>query len=341
MLVSDQHGFIGGGCEALAPRQDAQAKLLRQCPVVGASGRRYAYSSIFSYRPGKDYVPARRESDLEQSKNDRTQTAVRDRYAAIARASQEGATESCCAPAEDNEADSSASSRQRTPQRAREKSRVMGYSEAELDLLPEGVDMGLGCGNPMAIADLRPRETVVDLGSGGGIDCFLAAEQVGPEGHVIGVDMTPDMLSKARANADKMGKPNVEFRLGEIEHLPIADGTVDVIISNCVINLSPNKEQVFRDAFRVLKRGGRIRVSDVVATRLIPKKFSEDEGMICGCMGGAATVEQLRSWFDEIGFVDARIDVKEQSRAVIKEWMPGSGIEEYVASAEILARKPE
>jgi SAM-dependent methyltransferase len=265
---------------------------------------------------------------MKQSETDRTRTAVRARYAAAA--SQKGTAETCCEP-----------SRERAPPAARQKSRIMGYSKAELDLLPEGADMGLGCGNPMAIAELRPGETVVDLGSGGGIDCFLAAERVGTEGRVIGVDMTPDMVSAARANADTVGASNVEFRQGEIEHLPIADGTVDVIISNCVINLSPDKEQVFRDAFRVLKQGGRIRVSDVVATRPIPQKFRDDEGMVCGCMGGAATVEQLRTWFDEIGFVEVRIDIKEQSRVLIKEWAPGTGIEDHVVSALILARKPE
>ena len=217
----------------------------------------------------------------------------------------------------------------------------MGYGTADLDELPAGADMGLGCGNPMAIADPRPGETVVDLGSGGGIDCFLAAQRVGPEGRVIGVDMTPAMVSTARANADAAGASNVEFRLGRIEHLPIADGTADVIISNCVINLSVDKAQVFRDAFRVLKRGGRIGVSDVVATRPIPPKFRDHEGMVCGCMGGAATAAQLRAWLDGIGFVDARVDVDEQSRAFIKDWAPGSGIENYVAAALIGARKPE
>ncbi len=267
---------------------------------------------------------------MKQPETNRTRTAVRAHYAAAAGASQKGTAETCCEP-----------SRERALPAVRQKSRIMGYSKAELDLLPEGADMGLGCGHPVAIAELRPGEMVVDLGSGGGIDCFLAAEWVGAEGRVIGVDMTPNMVSAARANADTMGISKVEFRQGEIEHLPIADGTVDVIISNCVINLSPDKEQVFRDAFRVLKQGGRIRVSDVIATRPIPQKFRNDEGMVCGCMGGAATVEQLRTWFDEIGFVEVRIDIKEQSRALIKEWAPGTGIEDYVVSALILAHKPE
>jgi SAM-dependent methyltransferase len=269
---------------------------------------------------------------MKQSETNRPRAAVRARYAAAVRAAQKTPAGSCCAPVEES---------QSVGQVAHEKSRIMGYSKADLDLLPEGADLGLGCGNPMAIAELRPRETVVDLGSGGGIDCFPAAQRVGPEGRVIGVDMTPDMLSLARANADNAGISNVEFRLGEIEHLPIADASVDAIISNCVINLSPDKEQVFRDAFRVLKQGGRMCISDVVATRPVPQIFRDDEAMVCGCMGGAATVEQLRAWLDGIGFVDTRIDLNEKSRGFIKDWAPGSGIEDYVASAVIRARKPQ
>lgn len=174
---------------------------------------------------------------------------VREAYAQVAKANNEGQScgcgpsPSCCGTSDDGAINTLISTR-------------LGYSQADLDLVPAGADMGLGCGNPKAIAALKPGETVVDLGSGGGFDCFLAVREVGSSGRVIGVDMTPDMVSKARANALKGQYENVEFRLGEIEHLPIADGVADAVISNCVINLSPNKPQVFRDAFRVLKAGG-------------------------------------------------------------------------------------
>ncbi len=198
----------------------------------------------------------------------------------------------------------------------------------------------MGCGNPHAIADLKAGEVAVDLGSGAGIDCFLAARRVGASGRVIGVDMTHEMLEKARGNARKSGFANVEFRLGEIEHLPIADNTADVILSNCVVNLSPDKPQVYRDAFRVLKPGGRIAISDVVATAEMPEAIKQDMSAYTGCMAGASYIGDLERMLKEAGFVDVRISPKNESKTFIKEWAPGSKIEDYVLSANIEARKP-
>jgi SAM-dependent methyltransferase len=200
--------------------------------------------------------------------------------------------------------------------------------------------MGLGCGNPQAIAALEPGETVLDLGSGGGFDAFLAARQVGASGTVIGVDMTPQMVSKARDNAQKIGVRNVDFRLGEIERLPVADGSVDVIISNCVINLSPSKPEVFREAFRVLRAGGRLAISDVVALAPIPAQFRTSAASLSGCIGGAADRSELEAMLGEAGFENVRIVPRSESRVFIKNWMPGTGIEDIIASATIEATKP-
>jgi len=203
----------------------------------------------------------------------------------------------------------------------------IGYSEAELSQLPEGANLGLGCGNPQGIAALSPGETVLDLGSGGGIDCFLAARQVGDSGWVIGVDMTPQMLARARANAAKSGVRNVEFRLGEIEHLPVADESIDVILSNCVVNLSPDKSTVFREAFRVLKPGGRLAISDMVAQGPLPAKLREDLDSYTGCIGGAAEISEVEKMLSGAGFVNVRITPKAASR-------------DLVVSANIEARRP-
>ena len=187
---------------------------------------------------------------------------------------------------------------------------------------------------------MQPGEVVVDLGSGAGFDCFLAARQVGDAGRVIGVDMTHEMLAKARENVAKIGAANVEFRLGELEHLPVADNAADVVISNCVINLVPDKEQVFREAFRVLKPGGRLAVSDIVNTSPLPADLAADPAMVCGCVAGAASAQRIEAWLGDAGFVDIRVLAKPESRELIKTWSPGRGIEDYVVSAIVEARKP-
>jgi ubiquinone/menaquinone biosynthesis C-methylase UbiE len=216
----------------------------------------------------------------------------------------------------------------------------MGYSDVELAAVPDGANLGLGCGNPQAIAALRQGETVIDLGSGAGFDCFLAAGAVGPSGRVIGVDMTHEMLAKARENAERIGAANVSFRLGELEHLPVADNTADVILSNCVINLVPDKAQVFREAYRVLKPGGRLAISDVVNTAPLGADLAADQDLICGCVVGAAPAAQIETWLHEAGFADIRVIPKPESRDLIASWAPGRGVEDCVISASIEARKP-
>lgn len=220
-------------------------------------------------------------------------------------------------------------------------SQELGYSQEDFDSVPEGANMGLGCGNPQAIAALKAGESVLDLGAGGGFDAFLAAKKVGPNGKVYGVDMTPEMLSKARLNAAKHGFTNVEFLLGEIEHLPLPNNTVDVIISNCVVNLSTNKPQVFSEAFRVLKEGGRLAISDMVAYKPLPKEMVENAELYCNCISGALTITELKSILAKSGFVDIAIEPQENSRMFIKDWVPGSDAENYVVSAKIKAVKPK
>jgi len=215
---------------------------------------------------------------------------------------------------------------------------TLGYTPEDLATVPEGADLGLGCGNPQAIAALQPGETVLDLGSGAGIDCFLAARRVGRTGHVIGVDMTPEMVVKARDNARRVQAGNVEFRLGEIEHLPVPDASVDAIISNCVINLSPDKAAVFREALRVLKPGGRIAISDVVATRPIPAELAANVEALTGGVAGAAQVDDMRALLTGAGFEGVKIEARDDSQAIIRQCMPGA--EDFLTSARIEARKP-
>lgn len=252
---------------------------------------------------------------------DEIRQVVRASYSKIA----EGKQTSCCEPT----ASSCCS-----PESTR-----LGYSAKDLENVPAGADMGLGCGNPRAIASLKPGEVVLDLGSGGGFDCFLAAPEVGPSGKVIGVDMTPTMVSKARANVEKTNFTNVEFRLGEIEHLPVADNSIDVIISNCVINLSPDKSQVFHEAIRVLKPGGRLAISDIVASTVLPEKIKKDLALHSACIAGASLISDLEQSMREAGFEQISITPKDESRSFIKDWAPGRNVEDYVVSANIEARK--
>ena len=215
----------------------------------------------------------------------------------------------------------------------------LGYSAQDLQESPIGADLGLGCGNPTAIASLREGEVVVDLGSGGGFDCFLASKKVGASGRVIGVDMTPDMLELANRNALKGSYTNVEFMLGEIENLPLADSIADVIISNCVVNLSPNKEAVFKEAARVLKIGGRLAISDIVTTTELPESITKDINLYTGCITGATKVATLNFIMESAGFGDIKIDIKEESRSFISKWAPESNAEDYIAAAYIFATK--
>ncbi len=213
----------------------------------------------------------------------------------------------------------------------------LGYTPEQLAAIPEGADLGLGCGNPTAILGLKTGQTVLDLGSGAGIDCFLAAKMVGAKGSVIGVDMTPEMLTKARENAQKGGYRNVDFRLGEIENLPVGDASVDVVISNCVINLAPEKGRVYREAFRVLRPGGQLAVSDVVATRPITPEERADPSLWSSCSSGALEASQVKSLLRRAGFTDIRVNLRipEKSPDSLKGQASLS-----VVSADIRASKP-
>jgi SAM-dependent methyltransferase len=274
--------------------------------------------------------------------------AVRDRYGKIANAKTESPgisiMGSCCGGSEPATGNNSAASccGGGSDVTSEQMSTLMGYSADDFAGIPDGANMGLGCGNPVALASLEAGETVVDLGSGGGFDCFLAARQVGETGRVIGIDMTPDMLSKARANAEKIQAENVEFRLGEIEHLPVADNSADIIMSNCVINLSPDKPGVYRDAYRILKPGGRLAISDIVATRPLPEEIQQNLALVSACVGGAATMDDTRDMLAQAGFENIKITPKDESRAMISEWTGGDkkNAGDYVVSAYIEATKP-
>jgi arsenite methyltransferase len=257
--------------------------------------------------------------------------SVKERYGEIARNSENesGGKSSCCG----NVIDPFDLIQPQT------QSSLMGYSAEEIGSVPPGAVMGLGCGNPQAIAALRQGEVVLDLGSGAGFDCFLAARQVGENGKVIGIDMTPDMIEKAQENALKGAYKNVEFRLGEIEDMPVDDNSIDVILSNCVINLSPDKAAVYKEAYRVLKPGGRLAISDMVSSGEMPPEIKEDLNLHSSCVAGALQVDELDQILQEAGFKNIKISPKDGSREFISRWMPGIPVEEYVLSATIEAVK--
>jgi arsenite methyltransferase len=267
---------------------------------------------------------------MDRKKSDEIRSAVRENYGKIAAAGKSscGCTPtSCCGTSKGVMAADIALG--------------LGYSGDDVLAVPTGANMGLGCGNPQAIAFLQLGEVVLDLGSGGGFDCFLAARAVGEQGFIIGVDMTAEMITKSRRNAEQAGINNVDFRLGELENLPVADGVIDVIISNCVINLSPEKDRVFREAFRVLKPGGRLAISDVVATAELPEVLKNNMAFHNGCIAGASTIQALEAMLQQAGFENIRVMPKDESRTFIRNWMPGSKIEDYVVSATIEAVKPQ
>jgi arsenite methyltransferase len=259
------------------------------------------------------------ETKLGEASSETVREEVRRRYGATARGESFSCTNECCTS---TDAD------------------TLGYSAEETAAAPEASNLGLGCGNPLAIAALREGQVVLDLGSGAGFDCFLAARAVGPSGKVIGVDMTHEMLSKARENAEKNGFTNVEFRLGEIEALPVADNSIDVIISNCVINLSPEKQRVFDEAFRVLKSGGQLAVADMVATAPLPDEIKSDWAAYTGCIAGASQITDLQRMLEASGFQNIKIAPKDSSRSFIREWLPGKRVEDYLVSGTIEAVKP-
>lgn len=268
---------------------------------------------------------------------------VREGYGAIAR---EGG--SCCGPAACCGGGGGAS--------ADTLAQLIGYSAGELAALPEGANLGLSCGNPNALAALKPGEVVLDLGSGAGFDVFIAGRKVGPTGRVLGVDMTPEMIARARRHAvgyrEKTGLDNVEFRLGEIEHLPVADASVDVVISNCVINLSPNKPQVWREIARVLKPGGRVAVSDLALRRPLPEALVASVQALIGCLAGAVLVSETERLAREAGLVDIRLHARPDYGDLMADWHdplyreilahlpPGTKPGDFITSLEITARKP-
>lgn len=284
----------------------------------------------------------------EQSIRDR----VREGYAAIARADSAPGVSSagpgCCG--------GGGGCGTATAPGSAQLAQSVGYSQSDLSALPEGANMGLSCGNPTALAALRPGDVVLDLGSGGGFDVFVAGPKVGPTGRVIGVDMTPEMISRARANIaayrERSGLNNVEFRLGEIEHLPVADASVDVVISNCVLNLSPNKPQVWREIARVLRPGGRVAISDLALLRPLPEAVRTSVEALVGCIAGAVLVEETERMVRAAGLVDVVLTPRPQYvqamthwedplyRRILQELPAGTRPSDFITSLDVSARKP-
>ena len=278
----------------------------------------------------------------QNTQNDATRQAVRKAYADIAAGRAGGCCgpkASCCGAPDPNAL-----------------AKGVGYSDEELAGLPEGANMGLSCGNPTALASLQPGEVILDLGSGGGFDVFVAARKVGPSGRAIGVDMTAEMVARARRNAETLhestGLANVDFRLGEIEHLPVADNSVDVVISNCVINLSPDKPQVWREIFRVLKPGGRVAVSDLALLQPLPDALRRSVEALVGCVAGAVSIEETRAMAEAAGLTAIQCEAKTEAIEAMNDWndplyakgrdaLPaGARISDYVTSLYVTARKP-
>ena len=275
---------------------------------------------------------------------------VREGYAKVAKSNGQS---SCCAPS--SSCCSPTSSCCGTANLAETISKQVGYTDEELTSVPDGANLGLGCGNPVALASLKQGEVVLDLGSGAGFDCFLAANRVGKKGKVIGVDMTPEMLEKARGNARKGDYTNIEFRLGEIENLPVADNHVDVVISNCVINLSPDKGRVFQEAYRVLKPGGRLMVSDLVLLKKLPDVIKKSVAAYVGCISGAMMKKDYLAAIKSAGFSEVNVVAEDgfnidciandpTAQALIKEFdMPAAELKSIgssVRSVKIHAVKP-
>jgi len=284
---------------------------------------------------------------------ERVREAVRTGYAAIAERgswSKEEASAGCCGPSSGGGGGCGPATF--SPEALAE---AIGYSQTDLAATPEGANMGLSCGNPTAIASLRAGEVVLDLGAGGGFDCFVAGPKVGATGRVIGVDMTAEMVSKARANAqsyrDQTGLDNVEFRLGEIEHLPVADASVDVVISNCVLNLSPDKQQVWREIARALMPGGRVAVSDLALVRPLPEAVRDDLEQLVGCVAGAVTIDETRAMAEAAGLTDISLASKPKYIKSMEDWQDplykalvgklpaGSQASDFITSLDVTARK--